>query len=90
LADRSVEKNSTNGGFRLHIYLRTNKTFILNSLYVFDNCGENLRLNNVAQLQYENIYRKGLADPDNQLPDKRSYCNLCLCPACLFVGFHLI
>jgi hypothetical protein len=29
-----VEKISTNGCFRLHISLRTNKTFIHNSLYV--------------------------------------------------------
>jgi hypothetical protein len=28
--------------FRLHIYLRTNKTLIHNSLYVFDNWGKNL------------------------------------------------
>ena len=33
------EKLSTNRCFKLHIYLRTNKTLIHNSLYVFDNCG---------------------------------------------------
>jgi hypothetical protein len=38
-----VEKDiSTNGCFRVHIYLRTNKTLIHNSLYVFDNWGKNL------------------------------------------------
>jgi hypothetical protein len=33
------EKNSTNGCFKLHIYLRTNKILIRNSLHVFDNWG---------------------------------------------------
>ena len=33
-------KNSTNGSFRLHFYLRTNKTLERNSFYVFDSCGE--------------------------------------------------
>ena len=37
-----VEKFSTNGCFRLHIYLHTNKTLIHNSIYVFDNWGKNL------------------------------------------------
>ena len=32
-----VEKKTTNGHFRLHIYLRTNKILIHNSLYVFGN-----------------------------------------------------
>jgi hypothetical protein len=31
---------STNGYFRLHIYLRTNKTVTLNSLHVFDKWGK--------------------------------------------------
>jgi len=31
---------STNGCFRLHIYLRTNKTVIHNSLHVFDKWGK--------------------------------------------------
>jgi len=30
-------KFSTNGYFRLHIYLRTNKTLMHNSLFVFEN-----------------------------------------------------
>ena len=34
------EKIYTNGCFRLRIYLRTNKTLIRNSLYVFDKWGE--------------------------------------------------
>ena len=34
-----LKKNSTNGCFRLHIYLHTNKTLIYNSLYVFDKWG---------------------------------------------------
>jgi len=34
-----VEKNSTNGYFRLHIYLGTNKILIHNSIHVFENCG---------------------------------------------------
>jgi len=37
-----VEKISTNGCLRLHIYLRTDKTLIHNSLYVFDKWGKNL------------------------------------------------
>jgi hypothetical protein len=36
------KKISTNGCFRLHIYLRTNKTLTHNSLHVFDNLGTNL------------------------------------------------
>jgi hypothetical protein len=35
-----VEKYSTNGYFRLRIYLRTNTTLIRNSLYVFDSWGK--------------------------------------------------
>jgi hypothetical protein len=35
----SGKKIPTNGYFRPHIYLPTNKTFIRNSLYVFDNWG---------------------------------------------------
>jgi hypothetical protein len=34
-----VEKNSTNGCFRLHNYLRTNETLICNSLCVIENLG---------------------------------------------------
>jgi hypothetical protein len=37
-----VKKNSTNGYFRLHIYLCTNKTLIHNSFYVFDKWRENI------------------------------------------------
>ena len=37
-----VEKISTNGCFRLHIYLRINKILIHNSLYVFEKLGKNL------------------------------------------------
>jgi hypothetical protein len=37
-----VGKNSTNGSFRLHIYLLINTTLIHNSLYVFDSWGEYL------------------------------------------------
>jgi hypothetical protein len=42
-----VEKISTHGFFRLHIYLHTNKTLMHNSLYVFDIWGENLSHNNI-------------------------------------------
>jgi hypothetical protein len=35
-----VEKISINGYFRVHIYLRTNRTLIYNYLYVFDNWGK--------------------------------------------------
>jgi len=35
-----VEKKSTNGCFRLNIYLRTNKTLVLNSLYVIEKWGK--------------------------------------------------
>jgi hypothetical protein len=34
------KKYSTNGCFRLHVYLCTYKTLVHNSLYVFDNWGE--------------------------------------------------
>jgi len=47
-------KKTTDGYFRLHIYLRTNKTLIHNSLYVFDNWGEIFEpQKDVGQLQYE-------------------------------------
>ena len=70
-----VGKKSTNSCFRLHIYLRTNKILIHNSLYVFDNRGKNL---NHKRMQYN--YSKGMftgrtkpiriiGDPDNWLPD---------------------
>jgi len=36
------KRNSTNGCFDLHVYLRKNKSLLHNSLYVFDQCGENL------------------------------------------------
>ena len=36
------EKVSTNDCFRLHIYVRTNKTLLHNSVYVFDKWGKNL------------------------------------------------
>jgi hypothetical protein len=39
--------------FRLHIYLRTNKTFVQNSLYVFDNWG-----NSVSHKKTQYNYRK--------------------------------
>ena len=35
-----IKKNCKNGYFRLHICLRTSKTWILNSLYVLDNGGK--------------------------------------------------
>ena len=35
-------KKCTNGCFRIHIYLRTNKILIHNSLYVFDKWGKML------------------------------------------------
>ena len=35
-----VERISTNGYFRLHIYLRTYKILVHSSLYVFDNWGK--------------------------------------------------
>jgi hypothetical protein len=34
-----VEKNSANGCCKLYIYLRTNKSLIYNSLYIFENWG---------------------------------------------------
>jgi len=40
LAIWSGNKNSTNCYFRLHIYLRTSKILINNSLYVFDSWGK--------------------------------------------------
>ena len=48
-----VEENPTNGCFRLHNYLCTNKTLILNSLYVFDNWAKNFKpkKKDVIQLQ---------------------------------------
>jgi hypothetical protein len=66
---------------KLYIYLRTNKTFIHNSLRVFDNCGENLSYRKDAvQLQYEKVLVTWTAKPiriiggpDNQPPDYWSY-----------------
>ena len=37
-----LKKMYINSSFRRHIYLRTHKTLIHNSLYVFDNWGKNL------------------------------------------------
>jgi hypothetical protein len=42
-----VEKKSTNGCFRLHIYLRTNKTLIHTFLRVCENWGKNLSHKNM-------------------------------------------
>jgi hypothetical protein len=39
------EKNSKNGCSRLHIYLRTNKIVLQNSLYVFGKYGKHLSHN---------------------------------------------
>jgi len=36
------KKNSTNGYFRLHTYLRTNEVLIHNSFYAFDSWGGNV------------------------------------------------
>jgi hypothetical protein len=66
-------KKSTNGYFRLHIYLCTNKTSIHNSSYVFEKWGKILsHEKDILQLQYDNVNRKGQADPHNQRPDKWS------------------
>ena len=51
------EKSSTNGYFRLHIYLRTNKTLIYNSLYVLENWREKFK---PQKLQYN--YSKKIND----------------------------
>jgi hypothetical protein len=40
-------KISTHGCFSIHNYLRTNKTLIRDSLYVFDNRGKNLSNKNM-------------------------------------------
>jgi hypothetical protein len=56
-----VEKKSTNGCFKLHIYLPRNKILIHNSLYVFDNWGENLCH---KKMQY--IYTKKMFTPKGQ------------------------
>jgi len=61
-----VKKKSTKSYLRLHIYLPANKTLIYNSLYVFNNWGNNLSQKYVVQLQKENVYPKDQADPDNQ------------------------
>jgi len=61
------KKLSTNRCVSLHIYLRTNKTLIHNSLYVFDNQEGKIW---AIKLQEENVYLKGQANPDNQCPDK--------------------
>jgi len=42
------EKKSTNGCFKLHIYLRKNKTLIHHSLYIFDNWEQNYKLYKVV------------------------------------------
>jgi hypothetical protein len=60
------EKISTNGCFKLHIYLRANKTLIRNSLGVFDSGGTYLSHKKyIVQLQQENVYPKGQDDPVN-------------------------
>jgi hypothetical protein len=47
-----VEKFLQTSIFRLHIYFRTSKTLIHNSLHVFENWGENLsHKKDVVQLQ---------------------------------------
>ena len=73
-----VEKNSTNGSFRLHIYLRTNTTLIHNFLYVFDSWGTNLNhkemQSNYSKKMFTRIAKpfRITGDPDNRRPDKWS------------------
>jgi hypothetical protein len=76
-----AKKNSTNGCFRLHIYLRRNKTLIHNFLYVFDNWEKNLsHEKDVVQLKVRKFSItsrakpiRTIGDPDNQRPDNWSY-----------------
>ena len=50
-----AENIAKNGCFRLHIYLRTNKT-IHNSLYVFDNWGKNLSHKRINKIYSKQIF----------------------------------
>jgi hypothetical protein len=58
----SVKKISTNSCFRLRIYLRTNKTLIHNSLYVFDNWGRGNLSHKKMQYNYSNKTFTGRAE----------------------------
>jgi len=68
-----VKKNSTNGCFRLLIYLHTNKT-IHNALYVFDKWGKYLRYKKMQYNYSKKMFTRRakpvgmIGDPDNQLP----------------------
>ena len=74
----SEEKMSTIGCFRLHIYYRTNKTSLLNSLYVFDSWGKYLsHKKDVAKCSRKMFTGRVktiriIGDPDSQLADKWS------------------
>jgi len=78
LAVLSGKKISTNGCFRLHIYWRTNKTLIHNSLHVFENWGRNLNYKNISYNHSKKRFIRRAkpiwitGDPDNQRPNKRS------------------
>ena len=72
------KKNSRNGYFGLHNYLRTNKTLIHNSLHVFDKWGKNLNHKRMQYYYSKKMFTRRakliriIGDPDNQGPDKWS------------------
>jgi hypothetical protein len=59
------KKFSTNGCFRLHIYLHTNKTLIHNSSYIFDKWVKIEDIKRCSRVTTGNVYPKGQTDPDN-------------------------
>jgi hypothetical protein len=73
-----AEKFSTNGFFRLHIYLCTDTILTHNSLYVFDNWGKNLS-HKMMQYNYSKKMFTGrvkpfriIGNPDDLRADKLS------------------
>ena len=69
---------STKGCFRLHIYLRTNKTITHNSLHVFDNWGNNLSHEKILYSYSREMFTgrakpfRIIGNPVNHRPDKWS------------------
>jgi hypothetical protein len=75
-----LEKFLQTGIFSVRIYLRANKTFIHNSLYVFDSWGKNLRQKRCSTVTVRKClitWRakpiRIIGGPDNQRPDNWSY-----------------
>jgi len=80
------KKKITNGYFRVHIYLPTNKTLVRNSLHVFDIWGVGNLSHKKMRYNYGEKMLTGRAkpiriigDPDNQRQDKWSSTVLWCC-----------